>query len=56
MLLIYWKFDKCQELYFFQPSEGGYGYLIFSVAIWEGLSLIKVEERKKFAGTDFFFL
>ena len=43
MLLIYWKYDKCQELYFFQPSEGGYGYLIFSVAIWEGLSL---KERK----------
>ena len=39
MLLIYWKYDKCQELYFFQPSEGGYGYLIFSVAIWDPLPL-----------------
>ena len=42
MLLIYWKYDKCQELYFFQPSEGEYGYLIFVVALWEGLSLIDV--------------
>jgi hypothetical protein len=33
------KFEKVNYCTFFSLLKGDYGYLIFSVAIWEGLSL-----------------